>query len=206
MVLIWPGGSVLKYDEGILDVVLFLGFMLDKIDCGLVCNLSWCIGKWLVWEKSCLFSVVIFPSFCSYSRHQELDSSSNWLAMENIDKDVNQEVDMEDSEFMECQRLVIMVSALNSTISFSLDTLVQHRVMVGQLQDEVDFLRTQVESLKPQLAQQEEDHGNSPSGGGNGGSTALEASQLLDLNAPTNPFEVDDKIDKEICQALDSNA
>jgi hypothetical protein len=36
MVFIWTSGYVLKYNEGILDVVLFLGFMLDMIDCGLV--------------------------------------------------------------------------------------------------------------------------------------------------------------------------
>jgi hypothetical protein len=113
---------------------------------------------------------------------------------------------MEDNEYIERQRSVIMVSALNSTISLALDTLVQHRVMVGQLQDAVNFLRTKVESLKLQLAQREEDHGNSPSSETNGGSTALEASQLSELNAPAKPFEVDDKIDKEICQAPDSNA
>jgi hypothetical protein len=42
-------------------------------------------------------------------------------------------------------------------------------------------------------------------GEGNGGSAALEAFQLLDLNAPANPFEDDENIYKEICQTPNSN-
>jgi hypothetical protein len=36
---------------------------------------------------------------------------------------------------------------LNSTISFVMDTLVQHHEMVGQLQDEVAALRSQMEEI-----------------------------------------------------------
>jgi hypothetical protein len=82
--------NVLKSEKGILDVVLFLGFMLDKINYGLVCGLSGVLGSGLFGEKLVCSVVVIFPSFCSYSRHQALDSSRNWLVMENIEKDVNQ--------------------------------------------------------------------------------------------------------------------
>jgi hypothetical protein len=46
----------------------------------------------------------------------------------------------------------IQVSSLSSTTSFTLDTLVQHRVLLGQLQDEVEFLHSQLASLQLQIA------------------------------------------------------
>jgi hypothetical protein len=58
---------------------------------------------------------------------------------------------MEDNELLESQRLVIRVNYLSSTTSFALDTLAQHRVVVGQLQDEVGFLRIQIEFCRYNL-------------------------------------------------------
>jgi hypothetical protein len=41
--------------------------------------------------------------------------------------------------------------ALNSTVSYALETLVQHQTLIGQLQDEVDALRSQNEDLQRRL-------------------------------------------------------
>jgi hypothetical protein len=46
-----------------------------------------------------------------------------------------------EDNFTSTQCLSIKVDSHSSTISFSLDTLAQHRMLIGQLQDEVDFLR-----------------------------------------------------------------
>jgi hypothetical protein len=49
------------------------------------------------------------------------------------DNEVNaeEEWEMENGEFMECQCLVIRVSSLGSIVTLSLDTLAQHRVLMG---------------------------------------------------------------------------
>jgi hypothetical protein len=51
------------------------------------------------------------------------------------------EMDLDDSENQ--QKMFIRLCALNSTVSFALDTLAQHRILIGQLQDEVNALRRQ---------------------------------------------------------------
>ena len=53
--------------------------------------------------------------------------------------------------------LIIRVCSLSSTISFSLDTLVQRRVLVGQLQDDIDVVGSKIEDLQFHLAQRDED-------------------------------------------------
>jgi hypothetical protein len=56
-----------------------------------------------------------------------------------------------EDNFTSTQHLSIKVDSHNSTISFALDTLAQHKMLIGQLQDEVDFLCRQGESLQCQL-------------------------------------------------------
>jgi hypothetical protein len=56
-----------------------------------------------------------------------------------------------EDNFTSTQRLSLKVDSHNFTLSFSLETLAQHRVLIGQLQDEVDFLHRQGESLQRQL-------------------------------------------------------
>jgi hypothetical protein len=51
------------------------------------------------------------------------------------------EVSVEDN-FTSTQSLSIKVNSHGLTISFTLDTLAQHRMLIGQLQDEVDFLHS----------------------------------------------------------------
>jgi hypothetical protein len=67
--------------------------------------------------------------------------SGKVIIMEAERNDQTQDEKVMESNFMEIQRLVIKVNALSSTTSFALETMAQHRVLVGQLQDEIDFLR-----------------------------------------------------------------
>ena len=64
---------------------------------------------------------------------------------------------MFEDKLEESKRLIIWSCSLSSTISFSLDTLVQRRVLVGQLQDEIDAVGSQIEDLQFHLAQRDED-------------------------------------------------
>jgi hypothetical protein len=61
--------------------------------------------------------------------------------------------------------------------------------MVGQIQDEFDYLRSQIESLQLQVTEREANHGNSLPGGSNGGMVASEMAHIPDLNAPVEPSE-----------------
>jgi len=51
-------------------------------------------------------------------------------------------------EYEDRQRLFIQVCALSSTVTYSLETLSQHKNLIGQLQDEVDALMSQNEGLQ----------------------------------------------------------
>jgi hypothetical protein len=73
----------------------------------------------------------------------------SWRNMDNQDLDGFYDEEMEVSDIEERQRLIIWVSSLSSTSLFALDTLVQHHVLIGQLQDEVDYLRSLL--VSPQL-------------------------------------------------------
>jgi hypothetical protein len=53
-----------------------------------------------------------------------------------------------EDNFTTIQRLKIKVNSLTSTVTFSLETMAQHHVLIGQLQDEVDYLRRHGESLQ----------------------------------------------------------
>jgi len=59
-------------------------------------------------------------------------------------------VSVEDN-FASTQRLSIKVDSHSSTILLDLDTLPKHRMLIFQLQDEVDFFRGQGESMQRQL-------------------------------------------------------
>jgi hypothetical protein len=63
----------------------------------------------------------------------------------------------------ERQRLNLRVNSLSSTTTFTLDTLSQHRVLIRQLQDEVDFSCHQLVSLQEQTTQKNVEPGNSNS-------------------------------------------
>jgi hypothetical protein len=66
--------------------------------------------------------------------------------MENGFDDGQWSMDLQDDDFMDFQCLVISVNALHLKVSFILDTLIIHRDMVDQLQDEV-AIRSQVEEM-----------------------------------------------------------
>jgi hypothetical protein len=59
-------------------------------------------------------------------------------------RDYTDKVDEELEESNEERKiLAIRVNSLSSTMTFTLDTLSQHRALISQLQDEVDFLHHQ---------------------------------------------------------------
>jgi len=72
----------------------------------------------------------IFSSLRSMSA-QLLDILGNWSTMDTRDNEWHHDEEMVENDFEERQCLVILVISLSSTVSFALDTLVHHRVMVG---------------------------------------------------------------------------
>jgi hypothetical protein len=50
--------------------------------------------------------------------------------------------------FLTTQHLALRLDAHRTTMNFTLETLSQHRAMIIQLQDEVDYLRSQGERLE----------------------------------------------------------
>jgi hypothetical protein len=90
----------------------------------------------------------------------------------------------------ERRRLNLRVNSLSSTTTFTLDTLSHHRVLINELQDEVDFLRRQLVSLQEQTTQRNEEPGNSNSVASPIGGEATEVRILPDLNVPV-------EVDKE---------
>jgi hypothetical protein len=75
-------------------------------------------------------------------------------------KEVHQRISMWEDELVEdnftfVQKLSLKIDSNNSCRSFSLETLAQHRVLIGHLQGEVDFPRRKGEALQQQLEKQE---------------------------------------------------
>jgi hypothetical protein len=77
--------------------------------------------------------------------------------MDSRDNVFQQKEGMFEEKLEESKRLIIWSCSLSSTISFSLDTLVQRRVLVGQLQDDIDVVGSKIEDLQFHLAQRDED-------------------------------------------------
>jgi len=105
--------------------------------------------------------------------------------------------DVEVTKFEERQWLVIRVNSLTSTLTFALDTLVQHRTMIFELQDELDTLRSQHESLKHHLAKRDAAFGISLPSETVYGMEIPETTHVLELNVPVEPVEDMDKLDNE---------
>jgi hypothetical protein len=62
-------------------------------------------------------------------------------------------------ECAKCQKLKIKYGAISSMVSFELETLSQHQLLIGQLQDEVFVQRSQIEDLHFCLEQCEKNQG-----------------------------------------------
>jgi hypothetical protein len=62
------------------------------------------------------------------------------------------------NEIEDNQQMYIRVCALNSIVSFALETLVQHCTLIGQLQDEVFALRSKNEELQRSFGSAGGDH------------------------------------------------
>jgi hypothetical protein len=77
----------------------------------------------------------VWPAFSSLNSMsaQLLDILGNWNTMNTRDNEWHHDEKMVEKQFEERQRLVIRVISLSSIVSFALDTLVHHRVMVGYL-------------------------------------------------------------------------
>jgi hypothetical protein len=65
------------------------------------------------------------------------------ITMEVAREDLTLGEEVVEDNFMMIHKLFIKVNAVGSIITFTLETLGQHRVLVGLLQYEVDFLRRQ---------------------------------------------------------------
>ena len=53
-----------------------------------------------------------------------------------------------DANFITTQHLAMRLDSHNTTLSFMMETMSQHRALINRLQDEVDFLRRQGERLE----------------------------------------------------------
>jgi hypothetical protein len=93
--------------------------------------------------------------------------------MDNRDWIENMDEEMEANN-EERQRLAIRVNSLSSSATFTLDTLIHNFVLIGQLQDEVDFLCRQLVSLQIQIAQRNDEFCNSSLVAGHAGGEADE--------------------------------
>jgi hypothetical protein len=82
--------------------------------------------------------------------------------MDNREWTKNVDEELEDI-IEERQRLTLRVNSLSYTTTFTLDTLGQHRVLIDQLQNEVDFLCFQIVFLQEQTTQRNVDPSNSNS-------------------------------------------
>jgi hypothetical protein len=56
-----------------------------------------------------------------------------------------------EDNFSTTQQLALCLDSHSSTLTFTLYTLAQHHTLINQLQDEVEFLRHQGESLEAKL-------------------------------------------------------
>jgi hypothetical protein len=123
------------------------------------------------------------------------------ITMEAAREDLTQGEEMVEDNFITIQKLVIKVNALTSTVTFALETLAQHRVLVGQLQDELDFLRRQGESLHQQLEHRKVTYETFSPGMDTGYSFKQEAKRLRilsDLNVAVAPPEEEDLKREEV--------
>jgi hypothetical protein len=93
-----------------------------------------------------------------------------------------------DTKCIECQNLKIKFGAINSMVCFELETLSQHRLIIGQLQDEVFSQHNQIEDLQFLLEQWEKNQGqtSTPINNWNVSRNLSEASvfPIPDLNEP----------------------
>jgi hypothetical protein len=98
--------------------------------------------------------------------HQNLLDKEN--IMDNKEWIENMDEEMEASN-EERKRLNLRVNSLSYTTTFTLDTLIHHHVLIGQLRDEVDFFHHHLVSLQMQIAQRNEESHNSSSIAGQAG-------------------------------------
>jgi hypothetical protein len=58
------------------------------------------------------------------------------------------EEELVEDNFSTTQQLALRLDSHSSTLNFTLETLAQHRSLINQLQDEVDYLRRQGERIE----------------------------------------------------------
>jgi hypothetical protein len=99
-----------------------------------------------------------------------------------------------DDNFTTTQQLSLCLDSHSSTLSFTLDTLAQHRTLISQLQDEVEFLRRQGENIETKL---EARPPNSPAQSQNEETESRPEPTLPDLNVALEPPPEEDQILKK---------
>jgi hypothetical protein len=93
--------------------------------------------------------------------------------------------------FLTTQYLAMRLDSHNATLNFTLETLSNHRALISQLQDEVDFLRSQGEKLEKEKGNRvQEVEGQSNSFEGDEGENRA-ALTLPDLNVPLEQHNED---------------
>jgi hypothetical protein len=68
--------------------------------------------------------------------------------MDQRPRQENWEEEMVDDNFITTQHLASRLDSHSTTLSFTMETMSQHRALINQLQVEVDFLRRQGERLE----------------------------------------------------------
>ena len=93
--------------------------------------------------------------------------------------------------FLTTQYLVMHLDSHNATLNFTLETLSNHHALISQLQDEVDFLRSQGEKLEKEKGNRvQEVEGQSNKFEGDEGEN-IAALTLPDLNVPLEKHNED---------------
>jgi hypothetical protein len=101
------------------------------------------------------------------------------------------EEELVDDNFTTTQQLSLCLDSHSSTLSFTLDTLAQHRTLISQLQDEVEFLRRQGENIETKL---EARPPNSPAQSQNEETRSRPEPTLPYLNVALEPPPEEDQI------------
>jgi hypothetical protein len=104
------------------------------------------------------------------------------------------EDELVEDNFSTTQQLALCLDSHSSTLTFTLDTLAQHRTLINQLQDEVEFLRRQGERMEAML----EARTSNSSAQSQNKETGSRADPILpDLNVALEPPPEEDRAPEE---------
>jgi hypothetical protein len=128
------------------------------------------------------------PQNSSHLRYQSATVYQPGQVRYNADAGrMERDEEMVDENFHTTQQLAMRLDSHSATLNFTLETLSSHRAMISQLQDEVEYLRSQGERLEKDKENRAQDvEGQSSSIAGEAGGTRA-APVLPDLNVALEP-------------------